>query len=48
MPSFFENQSIASGILTHPSHKKAESNLLADAMGPQQKDPGSLVIHEYL
>ena len=38
----FENQSIASGILTQPSrYKRAESNLLSDEKGPQQGDPSS-------
>ena len=46
----FENQPIASGILTQPKrYKRAESKLLADKKGPQQKDPGScLVIHLYV
>ena len=45
----FENQQIASGILTQPSrYKRAECNLLVDGKGPQQVDPGScLVIHLY-
>ena len=45
MPTFnwvFENQQMTSGILTQPSrYKRAESNLLADEKGLQQKDPGS-------
>ena len=45
----FENQLIASGILTQPSrYKRAESNLLTDEKGPQPGDPGSyLVNHLY-
>ena len=45
----FENQPIASGILTQLSHyKRAESNLPADKKGSRQKDPGScLVIYLY-
>ena len=44
----FENQPLASGILTKPS-PRAEINFLADKKGPQQGDPGSCsVIHLYL
>ena len=43
MPTFkwvFENQPIASGILTQPRrYKRAESNLLEDKKGPQQGEP---------
>ena len=44
----FLNLRITSEILTLPrSYTRAESNLLADEKGPQQKDPGSfLVIHQ--
>ena len=46
----FENQPIASGILTLPSrYKRAKSNLLAGKNGPHQGIPGSFLdIHLYL
>ena len=37
----FENQQIASGMLTQLScYKRVENNLLADEKSPQQGDPG--------
>ena len=52
VPTFnlvFENQQLASGILTQPSrYKRAENNLLADEKGPQQRDPGSFLLYIYI
>ena len=41
---FFENQPIASVILSQPSrYKRAERNLLADEKGSHQGDPGGYI-----
>ena len=51
VPTFnwvFENQPIASKILTQPSrYKRAESKLLSDEKGLQQGDPGSCLVIIY-
>ena len=52
VPTFnwdFENQPVPSGILMRPSrYKRAKSNLLADVKGPQQRDPGKVVVWLYI
>ena len=45
----FKKQQIPSGILTQPSrYKRAETNLLADEKGSQQRDPGSFLLYIYI